>query len=285
MTFGPASLHDQRSISKSVVSLLYGIALGEGSVPAPEAPLLAAFPEHSDLAADPARAGLTVHHALAMTMGTEWDEDAPYGEDANSETAMNRAPDSLRFALDRPMVSTPGETWKYNGGATTILAELIERGTGMALTDFAREALFAPLGIERFEWTTDYYGKPYAHSGLRLAPRDAAKLGVLVLQDGRWNGEQVVPADWIAASTARQAEAGYGCGYGYQWWLCTTDTGHATVEGSGWGGQILLIQRDLGIVLMVNAGLYGDPDAWMRAYALFDEVVVPALEPETASRP
>src|SRR5262249_1816145 len=93
VTFGPDTLHDVRSVSKSVTALLYGVALGLGLVPAPEEPLLAAFPEYPDLVADPARARLTVEHALTMTLGLAWNEDVPYTSAANSEIAMEMAPD------------------------------------------------------------------------------------------------------------------------------------------------------------------------------------------------
>lgn len=290
VVFGPETLHDVRSISKSVVSLLYGVALAEGAVPPLDAPVIEAFPEYADLAAEPARGAIEVRHLLSMTAGLAWTEDTPYGEDANDETAMNRAPDSLRYALDRPIAYPPGETWTYNGGATTLLAAMIARGTGRDLHDYAREVLFEPLGIESSEWTRDYYGVPFAHSGLRLSPRDAAKIGQLVLQDGRWDGAQIVPADWIALSTRPHAwiEA-YGCDYGFQWWLCRSAAGLPIVEGSGWGGQHLLILRDLDLVMMVNAGLYGDPDGWKRAFALLDDVVVPTLwrpaTPQVSSNP
>src|SRR5262245_7371281 len=102
VSFSAATLHDMRSVSKSVVSLLYGIALEQGKVPPPEAPLLASFPEHADLAHEAGRERLTIHHALSMTMGTEWDEvSIPYTDPANSEIAMDRAADRYRFILER----------------------------------------------------------------------------------------------------------------------------------------------------------------------------------------
>lgn len=277
VVFGPDSLHDLRSITKSVVSLLYGIALAEGTVPAPETPLLDAFPEYGDLAEDPARRAITVHHALSMTMGTEWSEDLPYSDPKNSEIAMNRAPDSLRFVLDRPLAAEPGAAWTYNGGATEVLGGLIARGNGDDLARFARERLFAPLGIARFEWITDYYGRPHAASALRLRPRDTLKFGQLVLTDGLWDGQRIVPEDWIGRSTSEQAEGGYGCRYGYQWWLCETGDGFAVINASGYGGQELLVVPELDLVVLVHAGLYGDETAYLRANSLLEKVVIPAI--------
>jgi len=283
VVFSPESLHDVRSITKSVISLLYGIAMAEKDVPQPQTRLFAALPAFIDYGRHPLRHAITIDDVLSMTMGLEWDEmNVPYSDPANSEIAMYRAPSSMQYVLGRPMTSPPGRMWTYSGGATTVLAELIGQGTGEELMDYARERLFQPLGIETFEWATDYYGQPRVASGLRLRPRDTAKLGQLVLQFGRWNRQQIVPDEWIAASTRVHAQAIEGCGYGYHWWVCKTNGGMKIIEASGWGGQQLLVAREAGIVLVVNCGLYGDPNAWRRAYDLLEGIVLPALQEQSA---
>src|SRR5688572_30671720 len=128
--FGPETLHDLRSVTKSIVGLLYGIALDRGLVPTPETPLLAQFPDYPDLAHDPARAGIRIEHALTMTLGLEWDEfTRPYTDPLNSEIAMEAAPDRTRFILERPVVGAPGARWTYSGGAVALIGTLIARGT------------------------------------------------------------------------------------------------------------------------------------------------------------
>lgn len=127
VAFKADTLHDLRSCSKSIVGLLYGIALAQGKVPPPEAPLLAAFPEYADLAQG-GRERLTIHHVLTMTMGTDWDESSLfYTDPRNSETAMDNAPDRYRFVLERSVVDVPGAHWTYCGGATALLARIIAR--------------------------------------------------------------------------------------------------------------------------------------------------------------
>ena len=148
--FSRAQLHDLRSVTKSIVGLLYGIALDRGLVPDPSAPLLAQFPEYSDLAVDPARSQLTIGQALSMTLGLEWDEQRPYSDPANSEIAMENAADRYRYALDRPFAATPGARWIYSGGAVALIGGIIAKGSGKPLADFAQETLFAPLGITQF---------------------------------------------------------------------------------------------------------------------------------------
>jgi CubicO group peptidase (beta-lactamase class C family) len=196
VTFRPDTLHDLRSATKGIVGLLYGIALAAGKVPPPEAPLFASFPEYPELAAAPGRDRITVHHVLTMTMGMEWDETSlPYSDPTNSETAMDMAPDRYRFVLERPIVAEPGRYWHYNGGATALLARIIAKGTGRPLSAFAREALFDPIGVGPTEWFTSKDGEPIAASGLRMTPRDLARIGQLMLSGGTWGDRRVLPKD------------------------------------------------------------------------------------------
>ncbi len=148
VSFGPETLHDLRSVTKSVVGLLYGIALDQDLAPPPGAPLLAQFPRYPDLMAVPQRTGLPIRHALTMTMGMSWDEDRPYTDPANSEIAMERAPDRIRHVLEQPIVHPPGKRWTYSGGAVALIGDIIASGARQTLPAFAAHALFAPLGID-----------------------------------------------------------------------------------------------------------------------------------------
>ncbi|GAA2789376.1 serine hydrolase domain-containing protein [Nonomuraea dietziae] len=262
--FGPDTLHDLRSVTKSVVSLLYGIALADGLVPEPHEPLLAHFPEYPDLAADPRRAALRVEHALTMTLGLEWREDLPYTTPENSEIAMELAPDRHRFVLDRPIVATPGESWNYCGGASAILARLVVKGTGEPLPEFARRRLFEPLGITRFEWLAGDDGIHSAAAGLRLTPRDLAAIGQAVLE----GGAGVIPSSWLEQALRPRVELGEGSAYGYQWWLGTGRP--TTLSANGNGGQRLVLYPELGLVVAMTAGRYDDPDSWRAPQAVLD---------------
>ena len=212
VTFAPTVLHDLRSVSKSVVGLLYGIALAAGKVPAPEAKLYDQFPEYIDLAKQSGRDRLTIHHVLSMTLGLEWDElTIPYGDLRNSENAMEAAADRFRFILERAIVGEPGVKWTYCGGATAILGRLIAKGTGEKLHGYARRVLFEPMDFGASEWSVGSDGEPRAASGLRLLPRDMLKVGQITLAHGIWNGKQVVPAEWLKrVMTASIAAAAMG---------------------------------------------------------------------------
>ncbi|SEG79427.1 CubicO group peptidase, beta-lactamase class C family [Nonomuraea solani] len=264
--FGRDTLHDLRSVSKSVVGLLYGIALGQGLVPEPGAKLVGLFPEYEDLVGDPERAHLTVEHALTMTLGLEWDESAPYTSPANSEIAMELAPDRYRFVLERPVVEAAGERWHYCGGATAVIGGIIARGAGRPLEEYAAEVLFRPLGIEAFEWTKGGHGLVSAAAGLRLRPVDLAAIGQLVLDGGR----DVVAGEWLQEMLRPRVRVRDGLDYGYQWYVGSGE--RDSVQGMGNGGQVLCVVPGAELVVAVNAGDY-DGDA-SGSWAVLDAVLM-----------
>jgi CubicO group peptidase (beta-lactamase class C family) len=284
VAFGPETLHDVRSVTKSVVGLLYGLALADAKVPPPDAVLVDQFPEYPDLAADPARRRLTVAHALGMTLGLEWNESLPYTSVANSEVAMELAPDRYRFVLERPITGPPGLSWSYNGGATALLGRLIARGVAASLPDYARAALLAPLGITAFEWHRGRDGTPSAASGLRLRPRDLARIGQLVIRRGQWDGRPLVPASWLEASLRPVVTLDERTRYGLHWYLgdmpVTTGSGRRRepwVGAFGNGGQRLYVVPGLELAVAIAAGNYDQPDQGRMPLALWRDLVAPSV--------
>jgi CubicO group peptidase (beta-lactamase class C family) len=282
--FNRDTLHDMRSVTKSVVGLLYGIALGQGLVPAPDQSLLAQFPEFPDLARDANKARLTIAHALTMTLALEWNDAAPW-ENVPTEVAMERSPDRYRFILERAMLGAPGKSWIYCGGAAALLGRLIERGAGIDLHAFATTALFEPLGIGSSEWSKGRDGVPSAASGLRLAPCDLACIGQMILDGGKWAERTIVPASWLDESFRPAAIADDAEHYGYLWYLgefaVPTKIG---VYGAKWmgaaglGGQRLFIFPDLEFVLAITAGNYATLDYWKLPFAIVREVFLASLD-------
>jgi len=262
VSFAPLVLHDLRSVSKSVVGLLYGVALANGRVPPPKARLYDQFPEYADLAKQSGRDRLTMHHVLSMTLGLEWDElTTPYGDPSNSEIAMESAPDRFRFILGRQIIGEPGVKWTYCGGATAILGRLIEKGTGEKLHEYARRVLFDPLGFGPSEWSVGADGELRTASGLRLLPRDILKIGQIVLARGAWDGKVVVPTEWVKRATTAVVAIDRGRSYGYQWYMGEVIAGAPPqtlhwVGGIGWGGQRLFAFPALDLVVAMNCGNY-----------------------------
>jgi CubicO group peptidase (beta-lactamase class C family) len=289
VAFKPETPHDMRSVSKGIVGLLYGIALAQGKVPPPEAPLFASFPEYADLAREAGRERLTLHHVLTMTMGTDWDESSlPYSNPANSEIAMDLAPDRFRYILERRVIMEPGRRWSYCGGATALLARIIAKGTGKSLHAFAREALFDPLGLGPTEWLADAKGEPYAASGLRMTPRDMARIGMMMASGGMAKGKQVVPAAWLERCVAQIVAVDEVRRFGYHWYSGYVSFGPpkgwapGRLEpwwgGFGEGGQRLWILPALELVVAVTAGNYGADDQWMPPTRVLREVVLASMQ-------
>ena len=243
------------------------------------------FPEYADLGHQPGRDRITVAHVLSMTLGTEWDElTIPYSDPRNSEIAMERSPDRYRFVLDRLIVGEPGVKWTYNGGATTLLGRLITKGTGEKLPDYARHALFDPLGLGPTEWSSGLQGDAAAASGLRMRAPDLLRVGQMVLAGGAWQGRQVVPQAWLRQSTTPVVNIEDPFRYGWHWYLGDIAVGapprtERLIAGVGWSGQRLFLMPALDLVVAMNAGNYRKPGREQRrvAYAVLTELVLPAV--------
>jgi len=272
--------HDLRSITKSVTSLLVGIAVDYGWIKDIDAPVLSLLPQYADLRS-PETDRITLRHLLTMSSGLAWSEDLPYSDPRNSERLMSDAPDPYRYVLEQPFATAPGERWTYSGGSTALLSAVLKQVSGRPLDVLAQEVLFAPLGISDVEWVRYPNGDPIAASGLRLRPRDIAKLGRLMLDHGAWQGRQIVSPGWIAQSTASQVAVEDEVDYGFQWWL-----GRSLVDGReirwtagvGWGGQRLFLVPDLDLLVVITAGLYDQPDLQDQlGRTVLDRHVLPAL--------
>ena len=264
----PETKHDLRSVTKSVVSALVGIAHSEGKIPSLDQPLVEWFPEYPELNT-PDRRRVTLAHVLSMTSGFEWNENVPYNDPRNDEIRMTRDSQPLRYALSRSFTVDPGGDFNYNGGLTHVMAAVLVRATKTSLQDYARTKLFEPLGITDVEWLGDLAGMPAAASGLRLRARDLAKFGSLYLHGGKWNGKQVIPASWIELSTRRHfrfrprtgRDAGGEFGYAYFWWYSCYPSPAGLIEARtaiGNGQQRIFVLPGVDMVVTIFAGRYND---------------------------
>jgi CubicO group peptidase (beta-lactamase class C family) len=262
-TFDADTLHDMKSVSKSVASLALGVAIDRGLIGRVNEPIFSFFPELSDLRF-PEKERIRLSHALTMSMGLKWVEATPStGNYNNDEARMHMAPDPCRYVLGLPVTAPAGQDFFYNTGALTLVSAIIRKVVGCPLDEFARETLFEPLGITGFEWTR-VKGDTDAGGGLRLRPRDMAKIGQLVLAGGRWNDRQIVSNAWIDASMTPRLEATGPYFYGYLWWLGRSLHDGREVHWAaalGRGGQSIRVVPELDLVVVVTAGYYQDYSA------------------------
>ena len=245
--YGKTDLHTLQSVTKSATSALIGIAIQRGSLRGVDLELLPFFEEFSLPDSDPRRAAITLKDALTMTAGIQWDESGPYTDPSNLCAMMEQSEDWIQFVLDQPMAEEPGKTFFYNSGATQLLSYLIKKTTGMQADDFAVHYLFQPLGIEKYFWKRTPTGLSDTEGGLYLTPRDLAKIGLLYLRDGVWDGQRILPEGWVTQSTAplfsTESDGMPDRRYGYSWWLLPrTDMRDSwAIAAIGYGEQRLLI--------------------------------------------
>lgn len=205
---------------------------------------------------------LTIKDLLTMSAGLEWDENIPYSDPRNSEIQMFNQKDVVDFVLSRPGITKPGIVWNYSAGCTQLLAKILQKVTGEKIDTFANKYIFEPLDFKNFYWYERNDGTPSASSGLRLRPIDMAKFGLLYLNNGKWNTQQIIPTEWVRQSLDWQINgrnASYG--YGYQFW-CTIDTirKHETkiAMAIGFGGQRIYLIPTLNLEIVFTAGNYNE---------------------------
>ena len=266
--------HDLQSITKSVVALLVGVAQDREIIKNLDAPLLSFFPEYADLHS-PDRARIGLQDLLTMRAGLDW----PIKPYLSMARRVDAAPDPYRLVLEQPVVAEPGRKWRYNNGVAELIGGVVQKAVGRRLDQFAEETLFEPLGITDWEWGRMASGNPGASWGLRLQPRDLAKIGQLVLDRGAWRGRQIISARWIEQMTLpRIVRPKFS--YAYLWWLGRSFIGGRNVDwvgGRGWGGQCLTVIPSLALVLVVTAGVYdfeGRGDQNRACDAVFESVVL-----------
>jgi CubicO group peptidase (beta-lactamase class C family) len=197
---------------------------------------------------------------------------------------LGKDADPTRYVLAKPVAAPADTVWNYNGGGTDLLGNIIERVSGKSLDAFAREALFAPLGISDWEWMKYRNEHIAAAVGLRLRPRDAAKIGQLVLDKGAWDGRQIVSPEWIEQSVRPRFQAiGYFSGlffYGQQWWMGRSIAQEKEVKwiaAMGSGGQRIFIVPDRDLVVMTTSGLYFQPRQGDGALDMMANFILPSV--------
>ncbi|WP_426411175.1 serine hydrolase domain-containing protein [Bradyrhizobium ganzhouense] len=281
--FTATTKHDMRSATKSVTSLLVGIAIDRKLIASVDEPVLKFFPDTAAVK-QPGWDAITLRHLLTMSSGIKWDEARAWTDPKNDEPHLTFEADPIGYVLAKPVAAPPDALWTYNGGGTELLGNILERVSGKPLEAFAREVLFQPLGIADLEWKAYKNGKIAAASGLRLRPRDAAKIGQLVLNRGQWNGQQVVSAEWIAQSITPRFQAiglfGSTQFYGYQWWIGRSLAGGKEIKwiaAFGWGGQRIFIVPELDLVMMTTAAQYGQPKEGLAAIDILSNIVIPSV--------
>ena len=273
------SLHQIQSQTKSVVALLMGIAVDKGYVSSENEPVSKYFPEYFNNS-DQLKSTVTIRDLLTMSAGFSWEEMLPFNDPGNDNMNMFNSNNWLNYALSRTMVQKPYTGFKYNSGCPMIVAGIIEKATKMKLDEFAAKFLFEPLKIKTYIWLKDSTGFCHAGGGLFLAPVDMMKIGILVMNNGKCEGQQIISENWIRKATTSYFLTSFDIStYGYFWWIREIETGGGKNTGvlsmEGAGGQKLYILPEYQLIIAFTERNYNTPQV---SPLFISESVMPILE-------
>jgi CubicO group peptidase (beta-lactamase class C family) len=278
--------HFLASVSKSITSILIGIAIDQKIAADVETKAYEFFPEYADTKWVDQKYPITLQHILTMAAGLDWDATKYSRRDSRHTThQMYDSGDPIGFVLDRNLVGTPGEKFYYNSGLTILLGGIVKNTSGLYIDDFAGQYLFSPMGISDYHWDKFQDGNIQTDGGLHLRPRDMAKIGYMIMKNGKWKGRQIVSREWVAESTKKHIDA-LGIGYGYQWWIGKTKMNNQTIEvlfASGHGGQKIFIVPELDLVAVFTSRVFNSkghsgPEGFLLKY------IIPSIVPSAAPK-
>ncbi len=278
--------HHLMSVTKSVTSMLIGLALAQQRIDHVETPMVDFFPAYPEATGDRKLRRIRLHHVLGMTAGLDWNAWIhPDGDPRDATTQMTRSEDWIGHVLSRRVVAKPGTQYVYSNGLSTLLGEILRQATGQPADRYAAEQLFEPLGIDDFYWRRLPGNLVDTAGGLYLRPRDMARIGYLMLRDGRWGDRQILPAEWVRRSTASQVDEPLllGSGYGYQWWRGRAHHGERAIDlfyAAGRGGQYIFVCPELDLVAVFTSQALANPMGEFPPQIIMTQAIIPALLPE-----
>lgn len=280
--------HYMMSVSKSISSLLIGIAIDQRKIKDIEQKIYEFFPSYQDIGWDDLKKEICLKHVLNMTAGLDWNYwDYPDHDPRSSSQAMIRSDDWIRFVLERDMVAPPGKDFAYSNGLSMLLGEILRNATGEYADTFAEKYLFNPLGISEFRWQKGQGGIMNTAWGLKLRPRDMAKIGYMMLKKGRWNDHQIVSSSWVDKSTKKQSEGDklLSSGYGFQWWLGSPFVNDKNFElfcAAGKGGQYIMVCPELDLITVFTSKEEEHQLGEIQPQILMANYIIPAMLPSSS---
>jgi CubicO group peptidase (beta-lactamase class C family) len=273
------TLHHTQSQTKSIVSLLMGIAIDKGFIKSENVPVSSYFPQHFN-ADDKLKYSIIIKDLLTMSAGFEWEEMIPFDDPKNDNMNMYYSGNYLHYAISRPMAIKPDSVFKYNSGCPIIIAGIIEKATNQSLDKFAETYLFGPLNIKDYYWLKDSTGFCHAGGGLYLKPKDMLKFGVLVQNKGKWEDDQIISEQWITKMTQAYFDTSFDhSSYGFFWWIKDIQTKNGSItkmiSAEGAGGQKLYIFMDYQLIIAFTEHNYYTPQV---SPLFIKQSILPILE-------
>jgi CubicO group peptidase (beta-lactamase class C family) len=270
---GETKLHIQ-SVTKSVIGMLVGKAISDGYIKSENEKLVEFYQGRIFENPSKEKSSIKLKHLLSMSSGLDC---AAFD---SSRPSMEQSQGWVQYMLDLPVIDTPGTTFGYCNGNAHLLSSVIEKTTGMTAREYANQGLFEPLGIAPVT-KDDWWGDPQkittAGYGLHLKPLDMAKLALLYLNNGQWDGQQIVPSKWVAASTTQHIQKEDGSGYGYLWTVYPEARHYAAL---GMGGQQIHIYPQKNLIVVITATLESYAEA-PEIEKMLNDYILPAVESDS----
>jgi CubicO group peptidase (beta-lactamase class C family) len=255
--------HDTHSATKSVTSALIGIAIDRSHLKSLSDVVFKYLPDSYESRRNEGREKITVEHCLMMASGLQWNEwEAPVTASENDLMVFIRSSDPIGYLLSKPVTTEPGTHFYYNGGTVNLLGLMIAYASDQSVQSFSSRYLFGPLGISNYRWqVVQPSGMTFCSGDIYITPRDMAKFGQLFLNEGKWNGTQIVSKEWVTLSTQYHISpmVSWADGYGYLWWLRNLRVNNRTIssfKAIGWGGQEIFVFKDLAMVVVFTGANY-----------------------------
>jgi CubicO group peptidase (beta-lactamase class C family) len=275
--FHGTDLHSMQSVSKTVTSIIIGIAITRGDFKASlDTPLLKYFDVATVKNVDERKRRITLRHVLTMSSGLDWHEDVPDDDPRSDMGKLEATDDWVQYVIDKPMSQEPGKVFNYSSGVAELLAYVFEKETGQDIEKYGEQYLFTPLGMDHF-WKRTPLGLPDTEGGLFLSTTDLAKVGFLYLHDGMWEDRQIVSKDWVKQSLAPSMDVpfalwGEDFKYGYLWWLIPRDRQVYVWEAAGLGGQRLFVFPEENLIVVFTA--WGVPKNFENDHELVNRLLL-----------
>lgn len=251
--YQPTDAHTMQSVTKTITSVIIGIAMHRNEFHAEIAsPILHFFDISRIKNLDDRKRLITLRDLLTMRSGLDWDEDLPYNDPRNGSSAMEACDDWVQFVIDQPMTHAPGTFFAYSSGVSELLGYIFQKATGQDIEAYATEHLFKVLGFKHHYWKRTPLGLVDTEGGLYLRVHDLAKIGDVYLHDGMWKGQRLVSSDWVQQSITPSTDARQGMKYGFQWWLIPHGTAPERLAWAalGLGGQRLLVLPEEELIMV-----------------------------------
>lgn len=278
-----ASLHDPRSVGKSFASTMLGIAIQEGFIQSETQSLSEFYPLKNYQNYSAQKANISLKDLMTMTSGFAGN-DSDSASQGNEEN-MYPTPDWVKFTLDLPMQkpTSPAKEWSYFTAGVVVLGDILQKTVPQGLEAYADKKLFAPLGISQYEWQYTPQKVANTAGGIRLRALDFAKYGQLYKNGGSWGKQQIIPANWVKASLAKQVartEQKDGGHYGYLFWNDSIESGQQSYEvayASGNGGNKIFIFKDIPLVIVITAKAYNKAYGHPQVAQMISDYLLPAI--------